>query len=133
VTARDVTAVRNELENLLYRYAELADARDAEGLSRLLADATVEFPGSGTLRGAGRIGEHYREVFDGTPPSRHVVTNVIVSAAGADTASTRCRYARWLLGTSADLVALGEYQSGFRRDNGGWRFDRHVVTRSWSA
>jgi len=93
----------------------------------------VEFPGAGTLRGAGRIGQHYRRGFDGTPPSRHVVTNVIVSTDGEDTADTRCRYARWLLGTSADLVALGEYQSSFRRDNGGWRFDRHVVTRSWSV
>ena len=133
MSAGDLPPVRHELENLLYRYAELADERDAEGLGRLLADATLEFPGAGAVRGAGPISEHYRGIFDGTPPSRHVVTNVIVSADGADTASTRCRYARWLLGASAQLVALGEYESTFHRGDGQWRFHRHVVTRSWSA
>jgi hypothetical protein len=126
-------AVRHEVENLLYRYAELADAQDADGIGHLLADATLVFPGTGPLHGCGPVGEHFRRLFEGTPPSRHVVTNVIVTAGGGETASARCRYARWLLGASADLVALGEYESTFHRSAGDWRFDRHVVTRSWSV
>jgi len=93
----------------------------------------LQFPGTVAVSGAAPVTELYRRAFDGTPPSRHLVTNVIVSMESRDRAAARCRYARWLFETSAELVTLGEYESTFHRGDDGWRFARHTVTRSWAS
>lgn len=126
-------AYRHAVENLVYRYAELADDRDAAGLGQLLAAATLTFPGAPDRHGADAITAHFQHAYADAPPSRHLVTNVIVEAPVELVVAARCRYTRWLLHDPAELVALGEYHAtiSFREDPHG-ALTVLTVTRSWS-
>ena len=123
--------IRHAVENLLGRYAEYADERDADGVSRLFGEATVRFAGT-ALSTADEISDHYGRIFAAAPPSRHLLTNIIVDHADY-TASARCRYSRWAIDPEAQLVALGDYRATFTSSPDGWRFTSFEVSRAWQA
>ncbi|MEV8150448.1 nuclear transport factor 2 family protein [Arthrobacter sp. NPDC080073] len=123
--------IRHAVENLLGRYAEHADERDADGMSRLFSDAAVRFAGT-VLSTADEISDHYGRIFAAAPPSRHLLTNIIVDHADL-TASARCRYSRWAIDPEAQLVALGDYRATFTSSPDGWRFTSFEVSRAWQA
>ena len=71
------------ITNLLYRYAELIDAGDYEGIGAHLAHAVITTDGSDhETRGADAVAAMYhattRKYDDGTPLTKHVITNPIV-------------------------------------------------------
>ncbi|MBT2513607.1 nuclear transport factor 2 family protein [Arthrobacter sp. ISL-30] len=126
--------VRHAVENLLGRYAEYAeyaDERDAAGVAELFSDAVVSFAGT-TLGTADEISGHYGRIFAAAPPSRHVLTNIIVDRAGS-TATARCRYSRWAIEPDAKLLALGDYRATFAGAEGAWKFISFEVSRAWQA
>jgi hypothetical protein len=123
--------IRHAVENLLGRYAEYADERDADGVSTLFGEANVRFAGT-TLATADEISEHYGRIFAAAPPSRHLLSNIIVDHAD-HTASARCRYSRWAIDPEAQLVALGDYRATFTSSPDGWRFTSFEVSRAWQA
>lgn len=123
--------VRHEVENLLGRYAEYADDRDVGGVTELFHDAVVSF--AGTILGtADEVSGHYGRIFAAAPPSRHLLTNIIVDPAGS-TATARCRYSRWAIEADARLLALGDYRATFTRTDGSWKFTSFEVSRAWQA
>ncbi len=69
------------IEKLIMTYAELVDDGDFAGVGALLADATFT-GGAGPVSGAGAIEQMFRGTIivydDGTPRTRHLVTNVII-------------------------------------------------------
>ena len=74
------------ITNLLYRYAELIDAGDYEGIGAHLAHAVITTDGSDhETRGADAVAAMYhtttRKYDDGTPLTKHVITNPIVEVA----------------------------------------------------
>ena len=74
------------ITNLLYRYAELIDAGDYEGIGEHLAHAVISADASDhETRGADAVAAMYhhttRKYDDGTPLTKHVITNPIVEVA----------------------------------------------------
>ena len=119
------------ITNLLYRYAECLDNGDYEGASRLFEHATIK-----RMRGdqewflnSNEILEHWREVVimypDGTPRTKHVITNPIVEVdEEAGTATCRSYYTVFQSTDEVPLqpVASGRYYDEFERVDGKWRW-----------
>ncbi len=90
-------ADRLAITDLLYRYAELMDAGDFDGIGELLGRGS--FGGEqGSVSGASAITKlfftttrRYRET-GGTPRTRHLVLNPVVEVAGDGTASARSTF-----------------------------------------
>ena len=112
---------------LVYAYAERLDAGDLDGVAALFADAALHGERSGTVhRGVADIAAFYRKtviLYDGSPCTRHIITNVRVDMHGA-AASSRCAFtvlqARPELPLQAILV--GRYHDHFTRGAAGWTF-----------
>ncbi|BBZ79750.1 hypothetical protein MANY_50870 [Mycolicibacterium anyangense] len=117
-----------EITELLYRYAELIDSGDFDGVGTLLARASFGGPNTPSVSGAdniaGLFGMTTRRFADtGTPKTRHLVLNAIVDLDG-DTATSRSTF---LVMQATDTVRFqpivaGRYYDRFARDGNGWYF-----------
>ncbi len=124
-----------EIVELLYRYAELIDAGDFDGVGRLLARSTFGGSASGSVSGAENIARLFamttRRYPDhgNTPRTRHLVLNPIVELNGDGTAATRSTFCV-LQDTErvpTQPIVVGRYYDRFGNDDGGWYFtDRKV-------
>lgn len=127
-----------EIENLLYRYAELIDAGDLPGVAGLFAQGRIK-PGHEAAPEASAEGEEavlamYRAATrlypDGTPRTRHLTTNAIIDVEeGADRASSRSYFT---VVQQTDVLPLqpiisGRYHDSFHRIEGQWWFDTRVM------
>ena len=120
-----------QIANLLYTYAERMDNGDFDGIAELFAHATIR-----RMRGdkevflsSSELLEHWREVVivypDGTPRTKHVVTNPIIDVdEDAGTATSRSYYTVFQQTDEVPLqpVASGRYHDRFERVDGKWRF-----------
>lgn len=141
-----MTLDRSAIAELIYRYAELIDEGDFAGVGELLADAVVTFEGNDReFRGADQIGRLYehstRRYPDGTPRSKHVMTNVIVTEGegegegggrgGASTAASRSYYTVFqaVPGELAlQPIIAGRYRHRFERIDDEWHITGfHVI------
>ncbi len=134
----DTTAMspEREIENLIYRYAELLDLGDIAAVAALFARARFVGPdGKVQAVGAEAIGSIYRSLTrlheDGTPLTHHVTSNVIIEVDG-DIAEARS-YFTVLQATDAlplQLIIAGRYRDRFARDSDGWYFtERQMLPR----
>ncbi|HEY1734025.1 MAG TPA: nuclear transport factor 2 family protein [Acidimicrobiales bacterium] len=127
---------RDEIANLLYTYAERIDAGDFDGMAELFADAEMTFGEADQVR---RGSDEVRAAFesstrrydDGTPKSKHVMTNVIVTVDETAGTATARSYFTVLQAVPDHLalqpVAAGRYHDTFARSDGAWRFrDRQI-------
>jgi len=125
----NVLADKLAVIELLYRYAELIDAGDFDGVGELLGRG--EFMG---VAGAESIAKLFATTtrrfpdHGNTPRTRHLVLNPIVDVNGdvATARSTFCVVQR------TDTVALqpivvGRYADTFGRDAQGWHFTARTV------
>ncbi len=118
---------RSAIAALVYAYAERLDAGDLDGVARLFADAALHGERSGTVRhGIADIAAFYRDtviLYDGSPCTRHVITNLQVDVNGA-AASGRCAFT--VLQARPDLplqaILVGRYHDRFTRGAAGWTF-----------
>jgi 3-phenylpropionate/cinnamic acid dioxygenase small subunit len=119
------------ITNLLYRYAELVDAGDFDAVSELFADADYMMRGGIQLRGA-QVGTAMRATvitYDGSPRTRHLMTNAIVEVADDERSATaRSSYTvfqatDWL---PLQPILVGGYHDTFVRDDE-WRFARREI------
>jgi 3-phenylpropionate/cinnamic acid dioxygenase small subunit len=123
------------IANLVYRYAELIDAGDFDGLGELFADAVITAEGSdASWRGSEAITELYvggtRRYPDGTPRSKHVTTNLVIEVDDARELATCRSYFTVLQQTDAlplQPIVAGRYHDEFRRAVH-WHFTRrHMI------
>ncbi|MHB8220644.1 MAG: nuclear transport factor 2 family protein [Acidimicrobiales bacterium] len=128
---------RARISDLIFRYAELIDAGDFDGVSSLLATAELTFEGFATVRrGRDEIRAMYeastRRYEDGTPRTKHLVTNVIVETAPTSEAASSRSYFTVLQAVPGELalqpVIAGRYHDGFRNVDGSWRFFRRHMS-----
>jgi hypothetical protein len=123
---------------LLYRYAELIDAGDFEGVGALLARATFGGPASGSVAGAEAIAKIFGMTtrrFPGhgnTPRTRHLVLNAIVDIGPERTATSRSTFCVVQNTESVPLqpIVVGRYYDTFSCDPGdpaGWYFTERRV------
>jgi 3-phenylpropionate/cinnamic acid dioxygenase small subunit len=123
-------AARDEISALVYRYAELLDQGDLEGVVRLFANGTCRSGASGrTLSTPAEIATMYDPVRlyeDGTPRTRHLMNNLVIDVdEGADDATGRC-YFTVLQGVETggpiNVILSGRYIDRYRRGADGWEF-----------
>jgi 3-phenylpropionate/cinnamic acid dioxygenase small subunit len=119
---------------LIHEYAERLDAGDLDGVAALFEHATWGSPGRGEpLRGAAQVRRGYDGVIlheDGTPSTKHVISNVTVDVQdGAETASARSYFT--VLQARPDLplqpIIAGRYHDRFDRVDGRWRFTERMI------
>jgi 3-phenylpropionate/cinnamic acid dioxygenase small subunit len=123
---------RDSITDLIYRYAELVDAGDFDGVGRLLARA--EFGGaqtatvSGTENIATLFARSTRRFPDGTPKTRHLVHNPIIEIDG-DTATARSTFCVVQATERVPLqpIVVGRYYDRFAREPHGWHFTRRIA------
>ncbi|OBF09942.1 nuclear transport factor 2 family protein [Mycobacterium sp. ACS4331] len=124
-----VVADRMAITELLYRYAELIDAGDFDGVGVLLGRGS--FMG---VTGAQPIASLFASTtrrfpdFGNTPRTRHLVLNPIVSVSG-DTASARSTFCVVQQTSTVPLqpIVVGRYADTFARDGDGWYFTARTV------
>lgn len=126
---------RDEICQLIYSYAERIDAGDFAGVGELLGAAALTFEGYDTsLTGATAIEALYasttRRLADGTPKTKHVMSNVIVEVE-RESAHSRS-YFTVLQAVPGELalqpVIAGRYLDAFEQVNGRWHFvAMHVI------
>lgn len=122
------------ITELLYRYAELIDAGDFDGVGRLLARAT--FGGSGPQGASGA--ENIAKLFGATtrrypghgntPRTRHLVLNPIVDVTD-NTAAARSTFCVVQNTETVPLqpIVVGRYSDTFSCDDVGWYFTSRRV------
>jgi ketosteroid isomerase-like protein len=123
--------------NLLYRYGELMDLGDFDGVADLLGEIVITVDGvPGEQRGRPSILAMYegwtRRYDDGTPRTRHLISNPIVEVdADAGIATIRSSYTvfQQVEGLPLQPIIVGRYHDTFQRVDGEWRFARrHLFT-----
>ncbi len=118
-----------EITELLYRYAELIDAGDFDGVGKLLGRGN--FMGvAGAEAIAALFAETTRRFPDhgNTPRTRHLVLNPIVELDG-DTAHARSTFCVVQQTETVPLqpIVVGRYADTFARDDAGWYFTERVA------
>ena len=129
--ALTMTSDRDRITELIYTYAERIDAGDFDGVAALFADAEITFAGSEqVVRGQDQVLAMYtrstRRYEDGTPKTKHVMTNVIVEVRETDGTASSRSYFTVLQAVPGQLalqpVIAGRYHDRFVRVDGEWRF-----------
>jgi 3-phenylpropionate/cinnamic acid dioxygenase small subunit len=133
-----MTSARDAIAELIYSYAERIDAGDFDGLADLFTHATLTTEGMDVVcRGREEVLAVYtnwtrRYPDDGTPKTKHVMTNLIVEVDDdAGTASSRSYFT--VLQAVPGALALqpivaGRYRDTFERVEGTWRFSSmHII------
>ncbi len=124
------------ITTLLFRYTELIDAADFEGIGELLTDATLTNEGyEGSVDGGAAIAALYRRTNrvhdDGTLRTRHVTANVVVEIDEvAGTATARSAFVVFQQTPNVPLqpIVTGRYRDRFARTHGRWHFAaRHII------
>ncbi|WP_020102510.1 nuclear transport factor 2 family protein [Mycobacterium sp. 360MFTsu5.1] len=118
-----------EITELLYRYAELIDAGDFDGVGKLLGRgnfmgvAGAEAIAALFAKTTRRFPEH-----GNTPRTRHLVLNPIVELDG-DTARARSTFCVVQQTDTVPLqpIVVGRYADTFARDETGWHFTERVA------
>jgi hypothetical protein len=120
--------------SLVHEYARRIDAGDLAGVAALFAGATFRAAGGPVRRGAEELLATLRRLVilheDGTPRTKHVVTNLTVDVdVAAGTAAARSYFT--VLQATATLplqvVIAGRYEDRFARDGARWRFADRLV------
>jgi ketosteroid isomerase-like protein len=131
----DATPSDREILNLVYRYPELIDAGDFAGVGELFAEGTLVFEADdgtvvGEATGADAVASTFSTVMvydDGTPHTRHVITNPIVEIDEAG-GTALCRYYITVFqrtdGFPLQPVWANRYEDHLRRVGGKWRLHR---------
>ncbi len=122
-------ADRLAVTELLYRYAEIIDAGDFDGVGRLLGRG--DFMG---VAGAERISALFASTtkrfpdHGNRPRTRHLVLNAIVEVDG-DVATARSTFCVVQHTESVALkpIVVGRYADRFARDASGWFFTERRV------
>ena len=125
------------ITKLIYTYAERIDAGDFAGVADVFAHATLTFEGfDDAVTGRDAIAALYarttRRYEDGTPRTKHLMTNVMVDVADdGETASSRS-YFTVLQAVPGELalqpVIAGRYRHTYIRLDGRWEVATMHIT-----
>lgn len=118
------------IENLIYSYAERIDAGDFAGVAALFRHGRIEAVPGVFIEGEDQVLGLYesstRRYDDGTPRTRHMTTNVMITVDDTgDTANARTYYTVFQQTEELPLQAIisGHYHDSFHVVDGEWCFD----------
>jgi 3-phenylpropionate/cinnamic acid dioxygenase small subunit len=128
-------AAKLAITELLYRYAELIDAGDFDGVGQLLGRTTFAGGRSVSASGADAIAKLFaittRRYPDhgNTPRTRHLVLNPIVEVSPERTATARSTFCVVQDTEAVPLqpIVVGRYFDAFTCDDAGWYFTARQV------
>jgi len=129
-----MTRDHDAIAALIYTYAERLDAGDFDGVAALFAQATFRSDRHPDVRrGSQEVLEVYRStvaLYDGSPCTKHVTTNVIIEVdAGGTTAAARAYFS--VLQARPELplqvIIAGRYHDRFASLNGAWHFTDRLI------
>ena len=122
---------RNAVQALLVTYAEYVDTARLSDAAKLFEHATYRVVREGQddpvhARGTAEVEKFFaitRIYPDGTPRTKHVITNIDIRLDG-DTATSRCTVTVFQQTEVLPLqpIASGQYVDRFERVDGRWRF-----------
>jgi 3-phenylpropionate/cinnamic acid dioxygenase small subunit len=119
---------------LLYRYAELIDAGDFDGVGALLSRATFGGTGPQGVSGAENIAKLFAATtrrhpdHGDTPRTRHLVLNPIVEVGGlTGTARSTFCVVQDTEAVPIQPIVVGRYFDAFGHDESGWHFTERTV------
>ena len=125
-----MTAPHEAIRHLLYRYCELMDAGDFEGMAALFAAATLTEEHGHVVAegydGALRLWAGGTQLHGGSPRTRHITANSIIEVA--DDGTTATARSSYVVFQATDALALqpiitGRYRDAFAAgDDGSWHF-----------
>jgi 3-phenylpropionate/cinnamic acid dioxygenase small subunit len=123
------------ITELLYRYAELIDAGDFDGVGRLLARATFAGTRSASTSSAEAIAKLFGATtrryprHGNTPRTRHLVLNPIIDFGANGTATARSTFVVVQNTETVPLqpIVVGRYFDAFTCDDDGWYFTARQV------
>jgi ketosteroid isomerase-like protein len=125
------------ITKLIYTYAERIDAGDFAGVAEVFAHATLTFEGFGdAVEGQEAIEALYRRTTrryeDGTPRTKHVMTNVMVDVAEDGATASSRSYFTVLQAVPGELalqpVIAGRYRHTYTRVDGRWEVaTMHII------
>jgi 3-phenylpropionate/cinnamic acid dioxygenase small subunit len=125
---------RFAITDLIYRYAELIDAGDFDGLGVLLGRAEFGGAKTPTVSGAKNIAGLFamttrRFPNIGTPRTRHLVLNLIIESVDDSTAVARSTFCVVQATDRVPLqpIVVGRYFDRFARDEDGWYFTERIA------
>lgn len=118
-----------EICALVHEYARRLDDGDLGGVAALFEHATWRSTATGqTLRGSEQVRQVYSRVvlYDGTPRTKHLITNLVVDQVGATEASAHCYFTvlqSVTPGQPIEVILSGRYVDRFAKVDGSWRFE----------
>lgn len=130
-------SVEMAVASLLYTYAERIDAGDFAGIGELFAHATLTFEGfDDAVSGRDAVEALYvrstRRYEDGTPRTKHVMTNVIVEVGDDATTAASRSYFTVLQAVPGALalqpIIAGRYAHTYRLVDGVWQVATMHIT-----
>ncbi len=125
------------ITKLIYTYAERIDAGDFAGVAEVFAHATLTFEGFGdAVEGRDAIAALYtrttRRYEDGTPRTKHVMTNVMVEVADDGATASSRSYFTVLQAVPGELalqpVIAGRYRHTYAQVEGTWQVATMHIT-----
>ncbi len=129
--------VAEAITKLIYTYAERIDAGDFAGVAEVFAHATLTFDGfddavSGRDAIEALYGRTTRRYEDGTPRTKHVMTNVMVDVAEDGGSAASRSYFTVLQAVPGELalqpVIAGRYRHTYRQAEGRWEVATMHIT-----
>ena len=124
---------RDEIERLIFAYAEHLDAGDFDAVGALFEHASYGAGTAGRISGA-QVAKLHREIVilydDGTPRTKHVTTNVAIEVdEEAGTARSHAYYTVFQGAPGAGLqpIVAGRYRDRFERVGERWRFSERDI------
>ena len=125
------------ITKLIYTYAERIDAGDFAGVAEVFSHATLTFEGfgdavSGREAIAALYGRTTRRYEDGTPKTKHVMTNVMVDVADDGRSAASRSYFTVLQAVPGELalqpVIAGRYRHTYANLEGQWEVTTMHIT-----
>ncbi len=115
-----------EIANFLYRYAEYIDSGNFAGAASLFKHAKVKVAVKGLVNADDLLEIWERLIIrypDGTPRTKHVMTNPIIEVDEAAGKATMRSYYTVLqvVGGTLQTIVAGRYHDEFERVDGAWR------------
>jgi 3-phenylpropionate/cinnamic acid dioxygenase small subunit len=126
---------RDAVTDLLFRYAALLDGGDLEGVAALFEHASYTTVGMGApLVGAAAVLAAQRQLirlYDGSPRTHHVITNVVVELDPALLEGWSRSYFSVVFappgGGDPRTILTGRYHDRFECADEGWRFAERLI------
>lgn len=128
MTDRDAIAV------LIHGYAERLDRGDFDGVARLFEHSTYGAAGGPVRRGSAEALAALRRLVrvfeDGTPRTKHVITNLVIEVDEDAASATARSYFTVLQATPKlplQVILAGRYHDRFEKVGDVWRFAERVI------